>query len=461
MNLAEKHSIYLIGIGGIGMSALARYFHRQGKQVAGYDKTRTLLCEELESEGISIHYQDDISNIPEIFIKEEKKNDILVIITPAVPTDNIELTWFRDHGFDIHKRAVILGEITKNSVTYAVAGTHGKTTISSCLAHLFTSSGQGCHAFLGGITKNYNTNFLTTKNSSTTVVEADEYDRSFLKLTPDYAIITSVDADHLDIYNNIESVTDAFNEFCNVVKNNGKILIKKDSGFKPQTNQVFIATYSLNEEADCFIRNLTLENGRYCFDLITPWGTIEKIRPGVTGKYNVENVVAAASLGLWTGMDKDQIRNGISTFKGVKRRFDLQETNNGYIYIDDYAHHPEEIKAFISSVKEVYPGKKVTGIFQPHLYTRTRDFADEFGKSLSMLDELLLLDIYPAREMPIPGITSTTLMERISIDTKRVCTKEEIMDQISRIKPELLLTMGAGDIDQLVEPIHNIVKEFK
>ena len=460
MRIDNKHRVYLIGIGGIGMSALARYFNSLGLKVAGYDRSRTTLCEELEKSGIEIHYTEDITLIPLEYLNLDEKHHTLIIYTPAVPSDHNELVWFRTQNFEISKRAEVLGEITKNTKAFAVAGTHGKTTISSCLAHLFTSSGIGCNAFLGGITKNYNTNFLSDKNSEITVVEADEYDRSFLQLSPDSAIITAVDADHLDIYENFEKVREAFNDFARCIRAGGKLLIKKESGFVPTDITAEVVTYSITTEAECFITNLQINSGKYVFNLNTPWGIIENIEPGVTGKFNVENVVAAASLCLWNEMDKDLIRSGLSTFKGVRRRFDLQETNNGHVFIDDYAHHPEELKAFISSVKEVYPERKIMGIFQPHLYSRTRDFAEGFGKSLSLLDTLLLLDIYPARELPIPGITSNTILDQVSISDKRVCTKEDVLRIVEDQRPGVLLTMGAGDIDEMVEPIFEIVKRF-
>ena len=460
MSLENKNRVYFLGIGGIGMSALARYFHLMGKNVAGYDRYRTDLCIELEQSGIEIHYQEDISLIKEEFKDVKNKENILIIVTPAVPEDHKELIWFRKNGFDIRKRAVVLGEITRLNSTIAVAGTHGKTTISSCIAHLYTSSGTGCNAFLGGITKNYNTNFLSDKSSKIAVVEADEYDRSFLQLSPDAAIITAVDADHLDIYENLNNVTEAFNQFARKIKKGGKLLIKKEACFTPENMGAEIAYYSIYSDSDCSISRLELKNGKFTFNLHTPWGNIEKITPGVIGKYNVENVVAAASLCLWNGMDKNAIRDGLASFTGVRRRFDFQETGNAKIFIDDYAHHPEELKAFISSVKEVFPDKKITGIFQPHLFSRTRDFADGFGESLSLLNELMLLEIYPAREEPIPGITSDTILKRVKIERKKIYNKTELLETIGLIKPEVLLTMGAGDIDQLVQPILKIVKLF-
>ncbi len=456
MNLNNIHNVYLLGIGGIGMSALARYFNLKNCKVAGYDRTPSNLCDELSQLGINIHYQDDISLIPKEFLNTSKEN-ILIIYTPAIPHDHSELQWFNNNNFIVKKRAEILGEITNSSYTIAVAGTHGKTTISTCLAHIYNQMDNGCNAFLGGISKNYQTNFLFADNSPITVVEADEYDRSFLQLSPSSAIITAVDADHLDIYKNYQNVVDAFTEFAQKVKENGKLLIKKESKFEPVSAKAKIATYSVKQQADCTVSNLKLNNGKFTFNLKTPWGNIENLTPGITGMFNVENVVAAASMCLWEGVAANKIKSAIESYLGVKRRFDVQIANKNNIYIDDYAHHPEEIKAFISSVKGVYPQKQITGIFQPHLYTRTRDFADGFGEALSLLDELILLDIYPARELPIHNITSKTILNKVNIKNKTICTKDEVFEIIKTKKPELLLTMGAGDIDQLVEPIKNII----
>lgn len=457
MNLSKIHNIYFIGIGGIGMSALAKYFKMFGCNVEGYDRTKTELCNELENTGIKIHYSDNITLISDAFKNLSNKKNILIVITPAVPQNHNELNWFKNNGFNIKKRAKILGEITNEYSTIAVAGTHGKTTISTCIAHIYTHSKNGCSAFLGGISKNYQTNFIHKENSKTAVVEADEYDRSFLQLTPSAAIITAVDADHLDIYGSFEKVNEAFADFTRCIKTNGKLLYKKESGFVPPSINAEIATYSVKENADCTISNLTLNNGLFTFNLNTPWGKIEKITPGITGMFNIENIVAAASVCLWEGIKPEDIKSALATFIGVKRRFDIQVSNSNNIYIDDYAHHPEELKAFISSVKEVYPDKKITGIFQPHLFTRTRDFVDGFASSLSLLDELYLLDIYPARELPIEGITSKIIQDKIQTTKVVSCTIDEVLTTISNNKPELLLTMGAGDIDNYVEQIKNII----
>jgi len=460
MNIVSQDKMYFIGIGGIGMSALARYFRSNGFDVAGYDKVKTDLCGELEKEGITIHYEDNILLIPDKFKEVSDKENILIVITPAVPQDHSELRWYRNNGFSIRKRAEILGQISENFRTIAVAGTHGKTSVSSCVAHIFKSSSWGCNAFLGGITKNYNTNQILSSASKFAIVEADEYDRSFLQLKPEAAIITAVDADHLDVYENKSNVSIAFNDFVRKIIPGGKLLIKKESAFIPDSVSALTATYSIREKADCFISDLVLLNGKFTFNLTTPWGKIENITPGITGKYNVENCVAAASMCLWMGIDAETIKKGLASFLGVKRRFDIQVSTKQYVYVDDYAHHPEELKAFISSVKEVYPNKKITGIFQPHLYSRTRDFAEGFGCSLSLLDELLLLDIYPAREEPIPGISSNTILKYVDLVHKQICNKEQLLSMIEKQKPEVLLTMGAGDIDQLVEPIKKLMNRF-
>ena len=456
MNFNNIHNVYLLGIGGIGMSALAKYFKLKGCNVAGYDRTQSALCDELSQAGINIHYSDDISLIPKEFTTTFKEH-ILIIFTPAIPQNHREFIWFKENNFTVKKRAEVLGEITLNSYTIAVAGTHGKTTISTCLAHIYNQLENGCNAFLGGISKNYHTNFPYAENGNITIVEADEYDRSFLQLLPSSAIVTAVDADHLDIYNNYQNVVDAFTQFAQKVKENGKLLIKKESKFNPKPVNANVATYSVKENADCTISDLQLYNGKFTFNLHTPWGNIEKLTPGITGMFNVENVAAAASMCIWEGIDFNKIKSGIETFLGVKRRFDVQAVTTNSIYIDDYAHHPEELKAFISSVRGVYPKKQITGIFQPHLYTRTRDFADGFGEALSLLDKLILLDIYPARELPIQNITSKTILEKVKIKDKTICTISQLFKIIKKQKPELLLTMGAGDIAQLVEPLKNII----
>lgn len=453
MEFNNIHNVYLLGIGGIGMSALAKYFKIKGCNVAGYDRTPSSITDELINIGIKIHFTEDILLIPDVF---KQKQSTLIIYTPAVPSNNIEYEWFLKNDYNIKKRAVVLGEITNNKYVLAVSGTHGKTTISTCLAHIFNFAQNGCNAFLGGISKNFNSNFLFSETSKINIVEADEYDRSFLKLKPNSAIITAIDADHLDIYNNHQNVINAYKDFALNIKTGGMLLVKKESGF-PTNIVKNTYTYSLKQQADCYISNLKLNNGKFIFNVITPWGTINDITPEVTGMYNVENLLAAISLSLCEGLPADVIKNAVSVFSGVKRRFDLQVASNYVTYIDDYAHHPEEIKAFINSVKGVFTDKKLTGVFQPHLYTRTRDFADKFAESLSLLDELILLDIYPARELPIKDVTSKIISDKVKLKNVTLCNKSELLTIVKSKKPELLLTMGAGDIDTLVEPLKNLL----
>ncbi|MFP5470079.1 MAG: UDP-N-acetylmuramate--L-alanine ligase [Bacteroidia bacterium] len=443
MNLDNIHNIFFVGIGGIGMSALARYFKAQEKNVVGYDRTETELTKELQSESIDVHFTDDVNLIPSSFNIE----NTLVIYTPAVPKEHKQLMYFQKNNFNIVKRAAALGEISKNYTTFAVAGTHGKTTTSTLLAHILSTSNEKCNAFLGGISSNYNSNFLLEKNSKNVVVEADEFDRSFLQLNPNYAIVTSTDADHLDIYQSIDSVKKSFQEFANLVS---EICVAK-KGIGITRNHI---SYSITDNAaNYFATNIRIENHHYSFDAITPNETIKNIVCGLPGRHNVENALAALALSLEVGIEKEIIVEAIKTYKGVKRRFDYQINTNEKVYIDDYAHHPEEIKAFVNSVKELYPKEKITGIFQPHLYSRTKDFAEDFATSLSLLDSLCLVPIYPARELPIEGVTSNWLLSLVDINDKHFCEKKDILNWIEKTNPKVLLTMGAGDIDQFVEPI--------
>jgi len=441
----------MIGIGGIGMSALARYFLMLGKDVAGYDRVQTSLTDQLMKEGARIHFDEK----PEIVQKNyDNPEETLVIFTPAVSYSHTELVYFRQNGFEVLKRSEVLGEITKNKKCIAVAGTHGKTTISAMIAHLLKTADIPCNAFLGGISKNFQTNALISKDSEWIVAEADEFDRSFLKLFPDNAVITSCDPDHLDIYGNITAMQSAYREFINQVKQNGSILIRKDiENLASDKKNVKIFTYSLYPGADFYMTGKEIAGGEYYFDLHTPGETITGLKTILPGHVNVENAVAAAATGYILGIHKNKITQAIGTYRGVKRRFDLHINREDVVYIDDYAHHPKEIESFVRSVKELYPGRKITGIFQPHLYTRTRDFANDFARSLSMLDELILLDIYPARELPIPGITSEIILKKVSSANKILCSKENLMMELKKKHPDILLTMGAGDIDRFVEPI--------
>ena len=442
------------------MSALARYFNAQGKDVSGYDKTRTSLTDELIAEGIDIHFEDNVELIKQEIRDGEGKDHILVVITPAVPNDHTEYIFLRQRGLNIKKRAEVLGMITENTNTIAVAGTHGKTTTSSMTAHILKSSGMDISAFLGGITQNYKTNLLLSKSpgrrNEVVVVEADEYDRSFLTLRPQVAVITSMDADHLDIYGSKEYVEESYSLFSRQVKQ--KLIIKKSIQGTLKYGDASPLTYSLTETADYTAKDIHIENGYFVYDIHTPSGVIDNVTLGLPGMHNVENSIAATAVAVEMGVAEDSIRKALASFKGVKRRFDYQVRSERIVYIDDYAHHPEELRACISSVRQLYPGKKITGIFQPHLYTRTRDFADEFAKSLGLLDELILLQIYPARELPIEGVTSSMLLDKVGLDNKILVEKSHLLDELSKRDVEVLITMGAGDIDTLVEPVKKMLE---
>jgi UDP-N-acetylmuramate--alanine ligase len=453
MDLQKARSVYFLGIGGIGMSALARYFALQGVAIAGYDRTPTPLTSTLAREGMKIHFEEDLRSVP--------KGADLVIMTPAIPPEHKELRYFREHGIPVMKRSEVLGMICSRFRTIAVAGTHGKTTISTLIAHMLKSAGIPHIAFLGGISKNYGTNFLISKNAFNSdpwcVAEADEFDRSFLQLAPDIAVVTSADADHLDIYETHDQLLDSFAEFISRVRLGGTIILKKGTGVVPNNSDAKICSYSLNETADYHAEKMSIHEGAFHFDLVTPGGTEKGYLSGMPGSFNVENAVAAAAAGHAAGIPGELTRDAIKTYKGVQRRFDLQISRKDLIYIDDYAHHPEELKACITAVRELYPGKKVTGVFQPHLYSRTRDFADGFADALSLLDSLILLPIYPARERPICGVTSRLIYDKVSLNRKMMTGKAELINDLKQCKPEILLTLGAGDIDQLVKPI---VKAF-
>lgn len=456
-------NIYFLGIGGIGMSALARYFKAMGKNVSGYDKTSTKLTDDLIAEGIEIHFEDNVNLIPESFKSQipSLKSQILIVYTPAVPKDHSEFVFFNLKGFNIKKRAEVLGIITEASQTIAVSGTHGKTTTSSLIAHILKSANLDPSAFLGGITKNYNTNLLLSSKlnsnnqqpttNSLIVVEADEYDRSFLTLHPEIAVITSVDADHLDIYGDKGQVEESFSLFAKQVKS--KLILKKNIVSKINSGKTPI-TYSVNDStANYFAQNIKIENAVYHYEIVTPSAVFKNMTLGLPGLHNVENSIAATAVACEMGVSEMQIREALKTFSGVKRRFDYQIKTDKLVFIDDYAHHPEELKATINSAKQMYPGKKITGIFQPHLFSRTRDFADDFAKSLDLLDECILMEIYPARELPIEGITSKMLLDKMKSSNKIICQKKNLLEELSKMKLEVLITMGAGDIDTFVEPI--------
>ncbi len=399
---------------------------------------------------------DEVDLIPSDF---KNPANTLVIYTPAIPDDHRQLNYFRKEGFEIIKRAKALGEISKSYHTIGVAGTHGKTTISTMSTHLLNSSEQKANGFLGGISKNYNSNLVLSKNSNIVVMEADEFDRSFLNLYPDMALISSMDADHLDIYEKKESLHNSFFEYINQIKSGGTLIQKFGLPFNNRQDIRYL-TYSLdNAQSDYHAQNIALENGLYRFDLQTPKGLIPNLKLGVPGKVNLENAVGASAVALENGLSNQALKEALECYSGVKRRFDYRLLSENLIYIDDYAHHPEELKAFISSVRAIYPDKNICGIFQPHLYSRTQDFAPEFAQALSALDELILLDIYPARELPIEGVTSKIIFDKVKLGRKALCSKSEVIELLKTRKIEVLLTLGAGDIDTLVEPIENFLKE--
>ncbi len=434
------------------MSAIARYFKSIGKDVSGYDKTPTPLTDELQAEGISVHFTDDLSKASAIYSDIKSKDNVLVVYTPAIPKDHSEWNFFKDNNYDLKKRSEVLGMITKSSYTIGIAGTHGKTTTSSMVAHILKSAGLNCTAFLGGITKNYKTNLLLGNSigKKYTVVEADEYDRSFLALYPDLAVITSMDADHLDIYGDHSYMIESYRLFAQQVKPGGRLIHK--SGLQLSDLAVDKKTYSIEGEADFKGENIHITDHRYHFNWKSAEALITDLTSEMPGLHNVENAVAAIAVAMHLGIANDTIKSALATYNGVKRRFDYQLRTSDCVYIDDYAHHPEELRACISSVKELYPGKRITGIFQPHLYSRTRDFAEGFAKSLSMLDCLILLDIYPARELPIPGITSEIIFNDVTCE-KYQCSKEIALQVLEEHPSDVVLTLGAGDIDQLVQPI--------
>ena len=447
----DYKNVYFIGIGGIGMSAIARYCNFKGCKVSGYDRTPSELTRALESEGIAVHYEDDIRMIP------GNAEETLVIYTPAIPKDMGELVYVRTHGYKVVKRSRMLGEISRGQRCLAVAGTHGKTTTSTLLAHIFTSEGTGCSAFLGGISKNYGTNLLMSR-TPTIVAEADEFDRSFLQLHPEIAIITSMDADHLDIYSDISHVHEAFRAFASQVS--GTLIIKKGLAITGEHTEAKILTYSFTDSsADFHAENAVCdEYGHFVFDLKWPGGMLGKCRCGVPGWVNAENSVAASAAALAYGLAPEKVREALATFSGVKRRFDIHFNTPGCSYIDDYAHHPAEISSAISSMRDIFPGRKITAVFQPHLYTRTRDFADEFAAALGKADELVLLGIYPAREEPIPGVSSEMIFDKVGLGKKTLLDKEGLLPWLEKADTDVLVTFGAGDIDRFTGPITELLK---
>lgn len=450
--MAEYRNIYFIGIGGIGMSAIARYYNFKGLKVSGYDKTPSDLTRALESEGIDVHYEDNVSYIP------EDVENTLVIYTPAIPKDMGELTYVQEKGYRVIKRSRMLGEIAEGQRCLAVAGTHGKTTTSTLLAHIFSHSGEGCSAFLGGISKNYNTNLLVSHNN-VIVAEADEFDRSFLQLYPEIAVITSMDADHLDIYGDASHIHEAFKAFASQVS--GTVVVKHGLDIVEDDTRAKILTYSYeNPKADFHASDIVSDEcGYFTFTLNSPYGKIENCRLGIPGWINTENAIAASAIALIYGLEPERIRKALAAFEGVKRRFDIHLNTPSCSYIDDYAHHPKEISSAISSMRNIFPGRKLTAIFQPHLYTRTRDFAPEFAESLSMADKLILLDIYPAREEPIEGVTSEIIFDKVTLEDKVLITREQLMDYLQNEPVDILVTFGAGNIDRFISPITEMLKK--
>ncbi|HTB52892.1 MAG TPA: UDP-N-acetylmuramate--L-alanine ligase [Ferruginibacter sp.] len=443
--------VYFVGIGGIGMSALVRYFNSKGIKVSGYDKTETPLTKQLVAEGIKIHYEDDLSQID--------KEAELIVYTPAIPKDHKELNYYQQNKYTILKRSDVLGAITNSSFNICVAGTHGKTTTSTMVAHILRDSGYGCNAFLGGIAVNYDSNFWSNEKD-VCVVEADEYDRSFLKLSPDIAIITAMDADHLDIYGTEEIMQQAFIDFSAKIKQNGLLLSKY--GLKKGAELIADnhSTYHLdNSKADIYAKSIQIVNGSYVFEVVIKDYVIENVVLNMGGLHNIENIIAAIAVAYHLGIEEDKIIKAVANFKGVKRRFEYIVKEKELVFIDDYAHHPEELRALITGAKGLFKNKKSTVIFQPHLYTRTRDFVDGFAEVLDMADEVILLPIYPARELPIEGVNSEMILDRMKSKNKKVVNKEELKEWIKNNKTELLITAGAGDIDMLVEPIKEIIKQ--
>lgn len=451
--------IYFLGIGGIGMSALARWFNVNGYEVAGYDRTPSPLTDALQNEGINIHFNDDIKEIPPQFLAQTAQT--LVVYTPAVPKDHVEFNYLKINGFEIQKRSQVLGTLSKNMRTIAVAGTHGKTSTSALIAHIIKDSGMNCAAFLGGITQNYQSNFLLNQPADDLskvpcVVEADEFDRSFLTLHPDIAVVTSTDADHLDIYGDHRSMLDSFGDFVGQIKPLGTFFMQSELDLANQSTAQ-VVRYGINSKTGVSAKNVRIQNAHFVFDLHYQNTTMEALVMQVPGFHNVENATAAVGVALELGISEAQIRNALSTFKGIKRRFEYHIQSEDVVMIDDYAHHPTEVTAFLKSVRALYPERKITAVFQPHLFTRTRDFADGFAESLSLADSLIMLDIYPARELPIEGVTSDIVFDKVTLTNKQLCAKADVLSAISDQTIEVLVTIGAGDIDRLIEPIKQLL----
>jgi len=450
MNVRDLKRVYFIGIGGIGMSAIARFFNERGVAVRGYDRTSTELTRKLESEGITIHYTDDISLLDH--------DTELVVYTPAIPQDHSELNWYRANNYAVYKRSDVLQWITQSLFAITVAGTHGKTTISTMISYLLRETGFGCNAFLGGVAVNYDSNYWSSSNQ-VAVIEADEYDRSFLKLYPDIAVLTAMDADHLDIYGTVEDMEEAFIQYTKNIKHNGTLLVKH--GLKRESDLAGSqkVSYSLqNDAADAYAANIRQKQGGYVFDVVNKYGLVQDVCLNIGGMHNVENAVAAITVAQMLEIDRLQIKEAMAGFKGIKRRFEYIIKNEKVVYIDDYAHHPEELASLIRSAKRLFPDRKCITVFQPHLFTRTRDLAEGFAQSLDMAEEVILLDIYPARELPIEGVTAQLIAEKMGNPVHTVLSKEALLEFVKAAPIKLLITAGAGDIDQLVQPIKEILE---
>ncbi len=457
MDIHTIQSVYFVGAGGIGMSALVRYFLSKGKRVAGYDRTPSELTARLITEGAQIHYEENVELIP-----DECKNPAttLVVYTPAVPATHVELAYFREHGFEVQKRAQVLGLITRSNKALCVAGTHGKTTTCTMTAHLLHQSAVGCTAFLGGISKNYGTNLLLSQDSPYTVIEADEFDRSFHQLSPYMSVITATDPDHLDIYGTYEAYLESFRYYTSLIQSGGALILHRGLALQPDVQPgVDVYTYS-RDAGDFHAENIRIDGGEIYIDFIAPDTRINDIQLGVPVSVNIENGVAAMALAHLNGVTDKEIRQGMESFRGVERRFDFQLKTNHIVLLSDYAHHPAEIAQCIRSLRELYPNKKLTGIFQPHLYTRTRDFYQEFAKSLSLLDEVLLTEIYPAREQPIPGVTSQLIYDRLRAGIeKKLCRKEDVLNLLAHESVEVVIVMGAGDLNNYVPIMAQILRK--
>ncbi|MBR5962728.1 MAG: UDP-N-acetylmuramate--L-alanine ligase [Bacteroidaceae bacterium] len=459
MKIEDIRSVYFVGAGGIGMSALVRYFLSLGKTVAGYDRVPSALTAKLNEEGALIHYSDDVSLIPEACCDSQAT---LVVYTPAVPAEHTELTWFRTHGFEIQKRAQVLGTITKSRRGLCVAGTHGKTTTSTMAAHLLHQSHVGTAAFLGGISQNYHTNLLLTEKSDYVVIEADEFDRSFHWLSPFIAVVTATDPDHLDIYGTPEAYWESFEKFISLIRPGGTLIIHEGLQIHPSIPEgVTVFTYS-RTHGDFHAENIRIGNGEIFFDFVSPTGIVRDVQLGVPISINIDNGIAAMAVAQLCGVNPEELKEGMRTFRGVERRFDFKVKDNRHVFLSDYAHHPAEIRQSALSIRELYPERHITALFQPHLYTRTRDFYRDFAESLSLLDEVILVDIYPAREKPIPGVTSKLIYDNLAPGVeKQMISKEQIMPLLKEKKDELdvLISLGAGDIEDFVPQITTLLSE--